>query len=172
MGQIILLLNGGGKDDNRRLFTEVCEAVRDKIGRALDENETILFQARPLGAEYDPAYDRAAADRILRRETEGLFRHLKMASSFDIPEIGDVEKFRIKIDIFFLDHFINIKLFDIIFDTLQESAPNTFELLCIYQPYEKERKYQGFVPEQEDLFYILQADSAGNPVTVYRGDAV
>ena len=171
MGQILTLLNGGSPDQNRSFFGRICELVKDKIGPALDENETILFQGCPLTGEYDLSYDQQVTDSILRRETKGLFRHLKMASSFDNPELGSTERFRIKIDFFFLDEFIDIKIYDMIFDEIQAQAPNTFELLCIYLPYEKKKKYQGFVPGEEDVFYILQSATAERPVTLYRGDA-
>ena len=172
MGQILTLLNGGSPDQNRAFFGRICELVKDKVGAALDENETILFQGCPLTEDYDLSYDQQMTDSILRRKTRGLFRHLKMASSFDNPEIGRTERFRIKIDFFFLEEFIDIKIYDMIFDEIQMQAPNTFELLCIYLPYEKKKKYQGFVPKEEDIFYILQPATAERPVTLYRGDAL
>lgn len=172
MGQILTLLNGATPEQNRSFFGRICGVVKDKIGPALDENETILFQGCPLTEEYDLSYDQAVTERILSRETRGLFRHLKMASSFDNPEIGITERFRIKIDFFFLEEFIDVKMYDMIFDTIQSQAPNTFELLCIYLPYEKKKKYQGFVPKDDDIFYILQPTTAERPVILYKGDSI
>jgi len=171
MGQILLLLNGGTKQDNKEVFRRICSTIKDKLGIALAENETILFQARPLDRDTDFSKDMEMTDQILSRRTRGLFRHLKMASSFENPELGETERFRISIDIFYMDHFINIKIFDMIFDLLQEDVPNTYEMLCIYKPFEKNEKYTGFTPSKNEEFYILQENTANLPeIVVHKGE--
>lgn len=168
MGQILLLLNGGTSDDNRFAFENICRTVKEKVGIALEEGETILFQGSPLQADYDFSVEIGITNEILTRRRKGLFRHLRMASSYDQVEIGDTEKYRIRIDIFYLDHFINIKIYDLIFDLIQERLPNTFELITIYCPYEKERKYLGFSPHPGDIYYLLEARSATLPDIMVR----
>ncbi|MCK4907968.1 MAG: hypothetical protein KAR07_07210 [Spirochaetes bacterium] len=163
MGEIVVLLNGGTDEDNNFIFKNICDNIKDKIGMALNGSETVFFKAKPLKTDYNLERDIEITDEILSKKRPGLFRHLRMASSFENTVIGETQKYKIEIYVCLLDHFINIKIFDIVFDSLMERIPNTFEAICIYTPFDNDNKPVNFKPQKNDTYYILRNETAGLP---------